>query len=134
MYRIAVLTDHEHEGENYAKIITDYCIDQKLFPLLETYQDQEAFFKKIQTNIPDVVLLVLPGVDGLNAAEHLRSLFPGCGIIWCSDLDFSLHAFRLRIEYFFLEPVGKYKIQEGLRAWFRSKKQSFKYQQFRRDI
>ena len=126
MYRIGVLTDLKHEGEHYAKVINDYCINQKLFPLLETYQNQEVFFKEIQSNVPDIVLLVLPGVDGLNAAEHLHSLFPECGIIWCSDLDFSLHAFRLRVEYFFMEPVNELKIQEGLKAWFRSEKRSFK--------
>ena len=126
MYRIAVLTDLKHEGEHYAKVINDYCINQKLFPLLETYQNQEVFFKEIQSNVPDIVLLVLPGVDGLNAAEHLHSLFPECGIIWCSDLDFSLHAFRLRVEYFFMDPVNELKIQEGLKAWFRSEKRSFK--------
>ena len=126
MYRIAVLTDLKHEGEHYAKVINAYCINQKLFPLLETYQNQEVFFKEIQSNVPDIVLLVLAGVDGLNAAEHLHSLFPECGIIWCSDLDFSLHAFRLRVEYFFMEPVNELKIQEGLKAWFRSKKESFK--------
>ena len=126
MYRIAVLTDLKHEGEHYAKVINDYCINQKLFPLLETYQNQEVFFKEIQSNVPDIVLLVLPGVDGLNAAEHLHSLFPVCGIIWCSDLDFSLHAFRLRVAYFFMDPVNELKIQEGLKAWFRSEKRSFK--------
>ena len=52
MYRIAVLTDLKHEGEHYAKVINDYCINQKLFPLLETYQNQEVFFKEIQTHIP----------------------------------------------------------------------------------
>lgn len=121
MYHIVVLTDKKQDGENYAKMITDYCTGQKLFPLLETYQDQENFFKEIQKKTPDIVLLVLPGVDGLNAAEHLRSLFPGCGLIWGSDLDFSLHAFRLRVEYFFMEPVEEQKIQEGLASWFRSK-------------
>ena len=126
MYRIGVLTDKKKNGETYAKTISDYCITQKLFPLLETYQNQEVFFKEIQSNVPDIVLLVLPGVDGLNAAEHLHSLFPECGIIWCSDLDFSLHAFRLRVEYFFMEPVNELKIQEGLKAWFRSEKRSFK--------
>ena len=118
MYRIGVLTDKKKNGETYAKMISDYCITQKLFPLLETYQDQEIFFKEIQSNVPDIVLLVLPGVDGLNAAEHLRSLFPGCGIIWCSDLDFSLHAFKLRVEYFFMEPVEEQKLWEGLTACF----------------
>lgn len=126
MYRIGVLTDKKKNRETYAKMISDYCITQKLFPLLETYQNQEVFFKEIQSNVPDIVLLVLPGVDGLNAAEHLHSLFPECGIIWCSDLDFSLHAFRLRVEYFFMEPVNELKIQEGLKAWFRSEKRSFK--------
>ena len=118
MYRIGVLTDKKKNGETYAKMISDYCITQKLFPLLETYQNQEVFFKEIQSNVPDIVLLVLPGVDGLNAVEHLRSLFPGCGIIWCSNLDFSLHAFRLRIVYFFMEPIEEQKIREGLTAWF----------------
>ena len=126
MYRIGVLTDKKKNGETDAKMISDYCITQKLCPLLETYQNQEVFFKEIQSNVPDIVLLVLPGVDGLNAAEHLHSLFPECGIIWCSDLDFSLHAFRLRVEYFFMEPVNELKIQEGLKAWFRSEKRSFK--------
>ena len=56
--------------------------------------------------------------EGLNAAAHLRSLYPKCGIIWCSDLDFSLHAFRMRIEYFFMKPVEEQKIKEGLSIWF----------------
>lgn len=46
MYRIAVLNDLKHEGEHYAKVINDYCINQKLFPLLETYQNQEVFLKR----------------------------------------------------------------------------------------
>ena len=49
---------------------------------------------------------------------NIRSLYPKCGIIWCSDLDFSLHAFRMRIEYFFMKPVEEQKIKEGLSIWF----------------
>ena len=71
--------------------------------------------------MPAVVLLALPGVSGLNAAEHLRSLYPGCGVIWCSDLDFSLHAFRLRADYFLLEPVTKAAFQQGLCVWLNEK-------------
>ena len=57
----------------------------------------------------------------LNAAEHLRALCPTCKIIWCSDLDFSLHAFRLRIDYFLLEPVTEENFCQGLCAWFKRK-------------
>ena len=84
--------------------------------------DQEQFFGRARKTVPAVVFLELPGVSGLNAAEHLRSLYPKCGIIWCSDLDFSLHAFRLRIEYFFMKPVEEQKIKEGLSIWLECKK------------
>lgn len=85
-------------------------MEKGIVPLIEIYQNQEVFFKQIQRRVPSMVFLSLPGVDGLNAAEHLRSLYPRCGIIWCSDLDFSLHAFRLRVEYFFMKPVEHEKI------------------------
>ena len=110
MYCIAILTDQEQEGQNCAEYIRNYCTEKKVFPLIEIYQNQEQFFGRIRKT--------LPGVSGLNAAEHLRSLYPKCGIIWCSDLDFSLHAFRMRIEYFFMKPVEEQKIKEGLAIWF----------------
>ena len=84
--------------------------------------DQEQFFAQTLKTVPTVVFLALPDVSGLNAAEHLRSLYPKCGIIWCSDFDFSLHAFRLRIEYFFMKPVEEQKIKEGLSIWFGQRK------------
>ena len=114
MYCIAVLAVDEKEGQDYAKYIIDYCTERSIFPLVELYQNQESFFEQIQKTVPAVVLLALPGVSGLNAAEHLRSLYPGCGVIWCSDLDFSLHAFRLRVEYFFMEPVDEQKDRKSV--------------------
>jgi len=38
-------------------------------------------------------------------------------MIWCSDLDFSLHAFRLRADYFLMKPVSEEAFQQGLNAW-----------------
>ena len=66
-------------------------------------------------------MIALPGVAGLNAAEHLRALCPACRIIWCSDLDFSLHAFRLRVDYFLLEPAAEEALRQGLCIWFEKK-------------
>lgn len=100
MYRIGVLAEEKMEGWEYEKKIREFCSGHGIFPELKTYWDQETFFKQIQKSEPTSVFLALHGVAGLNAAEHLRSLYPRCGIIWCSDLDFSLHAFRLRVEYF----------------------------------
>lgn len=92
-----------------------------LFPLIEQYQGQEQFFSVIYNKNPSSVILALKGVKGLNAAEHLRSLRPDCSIIWCSDLDFSLHAFRLKIDYFLLEPFEDESFQQALQVWFERK-------------
>ena len=43
MYRIAVLTDLKHEGEHYAKVINDYCINQKLFHYLKLIRIRKFF-------------------------------------------------------------------------------------------
>lgn len=66
-------------------------------------------------------LIALPGVDGLNAVEHLRTLCPQTRIIWCSDLNFSLHAFRLRADYFLLEPVTEDALRQGFCSWLDKK-------------
>lgn len=46
MYRIAVLTDLKHEGEHYAKVINDYCINQKLFHYLKLIRIRKFFLKR----------------------------------------------------------------------------------------
>ena len=117
MYRIAVLAEQEVERQRYAEQITRFCESRGLFSQVVQYDDQERFFEAARKDAPSNALIALSGVAGLNAAEHLRSLCPACRIIWCSDLDFSLHAFRLRADYFLLEPVSEEAFQQGLYAW-----------------
>ena len=121
MYRIAVLAEQDEKRKGCAEQIARFCRQKGLFPQLEGYSNQEPFFEDVQKAAPTNAVIVLPGVAGLNAVEHLRSLCPGCGIIWCSDLDFSLQAFRLRVEYFLLEPVSAESFQQGLNIWFANK-------------
>lgn len=124
MYRISVLAEDRQRGLIYADRIRRFCMENGIFPEVKVYENQERFFEQIQMLEPTSVLLALHGVNGLNAAEHLRSLYPRCGMIWCSDLDFSLHAFRLRAEYFFMEPVEDEKFREGLSIWLERRKKS----------
>ena len=117
VYRIAVLAEQEAERQRYAEQITRFCEAKGLFPQVMQYDDQERFFETAQKDAPTNAVIALSGVAGLNAAEHLRSLCPACRMIWCSDLDFSLHAFRLRADYFLLEPVSEEAFRRGLNAW-----------------
>ena len=117
MYRIAVLTEQETRGAQMEEQIARFCKEKGRVPRIEPYQNQESFFSAVLTAAFSHAVIALPGVAGLNAVEHLRALCPACRIIWCSDLDFSLHAFRLRVDYFLLEPVTEEGFRQGLLAW-----------------
>ena len=121
MYRIAVLTKNEAQVAFFTGQISRFCAERGLFPKVDHYLDQEWFFAAARKTPPTNAVIALPGVDGLNAAEHLRALLPETRIIWCSDLDFSLHAFRLRVDYFLLEPVTEEMFRQGLCVWLEEK-------------
>ena len=126
MYRIAVLTNSETREAFFAGQLSRFCAERGLFPKIDHYLDQECFFAAARKTPPTNAVIALPSVDGLNAAEHLRALLPETRVIWCSDLDFSLHAFRLRVDYFLLEPVTEETFRQGLCAWFEEKTPSAK--------
>lgn len=117
MYRIAVLAENEAVGTRRTAQIERFCRENGRFPQIAQYDDPERFFQGALVNAPTNALIALSGVTGLNAAEHLRSLCPACRMIWCSDLDFSLHAFRLRADYFLLEPVSDEALRQALNTW-----------------
>ena len=85
-------------------------------------ESEEKFYIELREKAPGGVIIALPGVAGLNAAEHLRSLWSECGLIWCSDLDFSLHAYRLRAEYFIKAPFVETELAEGLSRWMKNRR------------
>lgn len=117
MHRIAVLTEQETRGAQMEEQIARFCKEKGRFPRIEPYWNQESFFNAVLTAAFSHAVIALPGVAGLNAVEHLRALCPAYRIIWCSDLDFSLHAFRLRVDYFLLEPVTEEGFRRGLLVW-----------------
>ena len=84
MYRIAILTKSEAQGEFLMEQISRFCVEHGLFPDLERYRDQEWFFEAARKTPLTNAVIALPGVDGLNAVEHLRALSPKTRIIWCS--------------------------------------------------
>ena len=110
MYHIAVLTNSETQEAFYIEQLSRFCFERGLFPKMDCYRGQELFFDVARINAPTCTVIALPGVAGL--------------IIWCSDLDFSLHAFRLRVDYFLLEPITEEAFQQGLSTWSDGKKTS----------
>ena len=121
MYHIAVLTSSETQEAFYIEQLSRFCFERGLFPKMDCYHDQESFFEAARCEPLTNAVIALPGVDGLNAVEHLRALCPQTRVIWCSDLNFSLHAFRLRADYFLLEPVTEAALRQGFCIWLDQK-------------
>ena len=93
VYRIAILAEGDEKRSAYVDQIARFCHEKGLFPQVEACAHQEQFFEHVQKAAPTNAVIALPGVAGLNAVEHLRSLCPGCGVIWCSDLTFRCRRF-----------------------------------------
>jgi hypothetical protein len=127
VHRIAVLTEQEPLGTWLEAQISRFCREKGLFTQIRQYRDQESFFKAVQLAGVSHTVIALQGIAGLNAAEHLRTLCPACRSIWCSDMDFSLHAFRLRVDYFLLEPVTEEALRQGLAIWFEEKMPLYRF-------
>lgn len=81
MYHIAVLTKSETQETFYREQLSRFCAERGLFPRVDCYRGQEVFFEVARKNAPTNAVISLPGVDGLNAVEHLRALFPETRII-----------------------------------------------------
>ena len=106
MYHIAVLTKSETQEIFYTEQLSRFCAERGVFPRVDCYRGQEVFFEVSRKNAPTNAVIALPGVDGLNAVEHLRALF------------------RLRVDYFLLEPITEEGFRQGLCAWVEKKQPS----------
>lgn len=117
MYRIAVLTDNMEIGSSVVRWVRQFYEERGCFPEIWLHEDTEDFWNSLKDLSPCGAIVSLPGVAGLNASEHLRSMFPNCALIWCSDMDFALHAYRMKAEYFMMMPVTCDGLREGLSIW-----------------
>jgi len=96
----------------------DACAGWGLFSEITAPEDTKAYLRDPPPRPPRLVILALPGVDGLNSAQELRALCPDTGLIWCCDLDFSLQAYRLEADYFFLmESLSREMLKTSLDRW-----------------
>ena len=123
MRRVAVLSHSPEARTRLCRQLGDHLARMGYFPCLEAPEELENFYYTMRTFPPDGVVLAMDGVAGLNAAEHLRRLCPRCALIWSSDLDFSLQAYRLRADYFVQGELTEETLREGLSRWAERSKQ-----------
>lgn len=66
----------------------------------------------VKLALPDMVVVVQDGVEGLNTITSSRLL--SRKIIWFSNLDFGVQAYRLCVPFFCKKPVSHGKIEQAL--------------------
>lgn len=66
----------------------------------------------VKRGLPDAVIVAQDGVEGLDTITSARLL--SRKIIWFSDLDFGVQAYRLCVPFFCQKPVTRKKMDQAL--------------------
>ena len=66
----------------------------------------------VKQALPDAVIVARDGVEGLNTITSARSL--SRRILWFSDMDFRVQAYRLCIPFFCRKPVSRQKMEQAM--------------------
>ena len=66
----------------------------------------------VKQALPDAVIMAQDGVEGLNTITSARNLVRS--ILWFSDMDFRVQAYRLCIPFFCRKPVSRQKMEQAM--------------------
>ena len=66
----------------------------------------------VKQALPDAVIMAQDGVEGLNTITSARNLVRR--ILWFSDMDFRVQAYRLCILFFCRKPVSRQKMEQAM--------------------
>ena len=66
----------------------------------------------VKQALPDAVIVAQDGVEGLNTITSARSL--ARRILWFSDMDFRVQAYRLCVPFFCRKPVSRQKMEQAI--------------------
>ena len=66
----------------------------------------------VKQALPDAVIVAQDGVEGLNTITSTRNL--ARRILWFSDMDFRVQAYRLCVPFFCRKPVSRQKMEQAI--------------------
>ena len=66
----------------------------------------------VRQALPDAVIVAQDGVEGLNTITSARNL--ARRILWFSDMDFRVQAYRLCVPFFCQKPVSRQKMEQAI--------------------
>ena len=93
--------------------VRNYYRDKDIDVQIRSCGDWQELYTEIRRREADVIIIAQSGVKGLDIITGLN--VPAGKVIWFSDLDFAVQAYRLNVSYFNLLPVTQEKVSYALR-------------------
>lgn len=113
MQRVVVCDGDSVERKQLLEYIWRFCRENGLEVTAEGCADWPELYEKMRQAEPDVILVAQDGVEGLDTITNMH--LPPRKIIWFSDLDFGVQAYRLCLSWFCKKPVTYQKVEQALR-------------------
>ncbi|MFQ8705871.1 MAG: hypothetical protein ACLR9T_07380 [Thomasclavelia sp.] len=102
----------KNESDLIEKYIYEYYKNKKITIFLKFCKDWQELRELLKREEPDVVIIAQNGVEGLDIITGMKII--SGKLIWFSDLDFGLQAYRLCVSYFNMKPVSYDKVAYAL--------------------
>ena len=94
------------------KYINEYCKIKKIVICIQCCKDWQELRGLLKKGEPNVVIIAQNGVEGLDIITGMKIM--SGRLIWFSDLNFGLQAYRLCVSYFNMKPISYDKMAYAL--------------------
>lgn len=112
MWSMIVCDGDEVEREKLMGLARQYLKEKKIESKVTGCADWPELACMVRQALPDVVIVAQNSVEGLNTITSARLL--SRKIIWFSDLDFGVQAYRMCVPFFCQKPVTQKKMEQAL--------------------
>ena len=112
MWSMIVCDGDEAERERLMELARRCLAEREVEAEVTGCADWPELDGMVKRALPDAVIVAQNSVEGLNTITSARLL--SRKIIWFSDLDFGVQAYRLCVPFFCQKPVTRGKMEQAL--------------------
>lgn len=112
MWNIIICDGNEAEREQLMALACQCLEDKEVKAQITGCLDWPELDGMVKQGMPDIVVVAQDSVEGLNTITSARLL--SRKIIWFSDLDFGVQAYRLCVPFFCRKPITYKKMEQAL--------------------
>lgn len=112
MWSMIVCNGNEEEREQLIGLARQCLAEKEVEAQVTGCADWPELEGMVKLVLPDAVIVAQDSVEGLNTITSARLL--SRKIIWFSNLDFGVQAYRLCVPFFCKKPVTYQKMEQAL--------------------